>query len=836
MSFPHSGSFTPLSKFPLPTPLFLHPQACNPTMDLLVLLSPFPAPPQPGHAPHPVAHWAMRGGAAVGGKGKEKDEGRTRVGLWRTGGDKVWEVDVSGRVGGMAWMEDGKFLSLLLVASGGKTIDTLSVHTGQVARSVPIELDLPELGNGQWIGMEYRDSGLEWEKPYNGSAAMIIDSLPRVTPVEPPKPVNVLPFMRQKEAAPTKHGPHPHLSAFPALLPATPPAASTILNLHSPSISFSFLTGTFPLPPSPPTREVLEIAQTSDRIVGLLDTVLRGVEGMELAFREGEKLTMIHREELDTCAKQQGTSISDVHADLFRFLLTGRTGVAVSEWLGSRMTPRTITKWDTTMDTSFQTIQKLVSESISPSLERILLLLEEIQGWSLTPRYQKHLDLKDTAAIKRSMNLVSGLAKLVDGIRFNAKHEQLAAADFMKWLRYESTRSNQDRSTDEPPYATHDLKLVWSFLQNGFTHSPLRAHFPDLLERPPKDLLDEVFIQELERKKGRRSLGEVMDETMRVLTRPRGQPTSRQDSHADSSIAQSMSISMAIDDASSLDISQDQDISFASSSSHSTIAVHGRKQEADPYAIPEVERVMEKEVWVWLNSVVRECQALITGTVGAASGQVKDRGMSRWEGLKDQREVADGKWLALVPPSMDQLWLMFDTPDKLAARIIAYSVAPSSSPSSPVTCLALQFFDDEELVMLLDDQSEDQKYLVTVRYSEVEGMNSIPAGFEDWDVSRLIQMGQREMTTLPPLPIARSRPIASRAPLVALDPTTPLPPISIALNGRAGRRLGCLLVDAEEGKAIEVLDLDADEDEEDEEEGEEEGERDENEGMEEDEL
>ncbi|TYJ53254.1 hypothetical protein B9479_006122 [Cryptococcus floricola] len=831
MSFPSSGSFTPLSKFALTAPLFLHPQACNPTMDLLVLLSPYPAPPLPGQTPHPMAHWAMRGGAA-GGKGKDKDEGKTRVGLWRTGGDKVWEVDVSGRVGGMAWMEDGRFLSLLLVSSGGKTIDTLSVHTGQAARSVPIELDLPVLEDGQWIELEYTDSGIEWEKPYNGSAVMIIDSLPRVTPVEPPKPVNVLPFMRQKEIAPTKQALHPHLSTFPALLPSIPPATSSILNIHSPSISLSFLTGTFPLPPSPPSREVLEIAQVSDRIVGLLDTVLRGVEGMELAFREGEKLTMIHREELETCAKQQGTSISDVHADLFRFLLTGRAGVAVSEWLGSRMTPRTITKWDTTMDTSFQTIQKLVSESVFPSLERILLLLEEIQGWSLTPRYQEHLDLGDTAAIERSMYLVSGLAKLVDGIRFSAKHEQLAAADFMKWLRYESTRSNQDRSTEEPPYATHDLKLVWSFLQNGFTQSPLRAHFPDLLERPPKDLLDEAFVQGLARKKGRRGLNEVMDETMRVLTRPRGQPASRQDSHADSSIAQSMSISMAIDDPPSLDISQDQDISFASSSSHSTIADHTKQQE-DPYAIQEVVRTMEKEVWVWSNSVVQECRALVTAAVGAASGEVKDRGMSRWEGLKDQRAVAQGNWLALVPPSMDQLWIIYDSADPLEARIGAFNLAPSSSP---VSCLALQFFDDEELVLLLDDQSEDQKHLVTVRYSDLDGMNSIPAGLEDWDVSRLVQIGQREMGTLPPLPIARSRPIESRVPLVTLDPTATYPPISIALNGRAGRRLGCLLVDAEEGKAVEVLDLDADEDEEDEEDGEGDRTMDEGEGMEEEEL
>lgn len=33
-------------------------------------------------------------------------------------------------------------------------------------------------------------------------------------------------------------------------------------------------------------------------------------------------------------------SHADVHADLFRLLVTGRAGVAVTEWLGNRLTGR----------------------------------------------------------------------------------------------------------------------------------------------------------------------------------------------------------------------------------------------------------------------------------------------------------------------------------------------------------------------------------------------------------------------------------------------------------------------------------------------------------------
>lgn len=65
---------------------------------------------------------------------------------------------------GVEWFA-GLHLSLLVMNSIKKTIETLSVHSGEVARSVPLKLNVPDLQDGQWLHMEYRDSGLRWEKP-----------------------------------------------------------------------------------------------------------------------------------------------------------------------------------------------------------------------------------------------------------------------------------------------------------------------------------------------------------------------------------------------------------------------------------------------------------------------------------------------------------------------------------------------------------------------------------------------------------------------------------------------------------------------------------------------
>lgn len=70
------------------------------------------------------------------------------------------------------------------------------------------------------------------------------------------------------------------------------------------------LTGTFPLPPGTPAvppASILRLAQRSDALARLLDSALLGIESIQAAFKEGEKQTMLWREELETCGQQQGS-------------------------------------------------------------------------------------------------------------------------------------------------------------------------------------------------------------------------------------------------------------------------------------------------------------------------------------------------------------------------------------------------------------------------------------------------------------------------------------------------------------------------------------------------
>jgi hypothetical protein len=89
----------------------------------------------------------------------------------------------------------------------------------------------------------------------------------------------------------------------------------------------------------------------------------------------------------------------------------------------------------------------------------------------------------------------------------------------------------------------------------------------------------------------------------------------------------------------------------------------------------------------------------------------------------------------------------------------------------PSAVLALAFFDENELVMVSSDDTGC--HLVTLDYPSMDPGNSL---------------------------------IFSRSRLLA----PPAARAQVAVNGRPGRRVGCVLV----GDVLEVFDMDADEDEE----------------------
>jgi hypothetical protein len=113
------------------------------------------------------------------------------------------------------------------------------------------------------------------------------------------------PFAKVAAASTSKLS-HTKLATFPSLLATAPPQPPHILHINLPGRKIRLLTGSFPCPDTifPP---YLRLSQSSNLLEGFLNTVLRGLEAMEAAWRDAYKQTMVWREELEECGKSQGS-------------------------------------------------------------------------------------------------------------------------------------------------------------------------------------------------------------------------------------------------------------------------------------------------------------------------------------------------------------------------------------------------------------------------------------------------------------------------------------------------------------------------------------------------
>jgi hypothetical protein len=60
-----------------------------------------------------------------------------------------------------------------------------------------------------------------------------------------------------------------------------------------------------------PNDQTLTLSGIANKMCGYFDSILRGLENAEAAYKEGAKQTMLWREELETCGEQQGGTCPD---------------------------------------------------------------------------------------------------------------------------------------------------------------------------------------------------------------------------------------------------------------------------------------------------------------------------------------------------------------------------------------------------------------------------------------------------------------------------------------------------------------------------------------------
>ncbi|KAF8807426.1 hypothetical protein BYT27DRAFT_7099450 [Phlegmacium glaucopus] len=530
-----SNSFISLANIRLPSPSRLFENACCPDKDLVVLFS-------------------RLGGA-------------DRMSLWNSNqGSRLWEADVgtnntSSHVVGIAWSPDGQSIAVI------RDPPAISLHSLQDGHSfLSLPINLPENNSEQgfhltgiWWFRDEKNAANSSTIPdifqrnniITGSAHSILRCLPLLDNFQEESEKLTATDLFAFQGSQTR----PSLKAqFPPIIREWPTlsvdlvAASINVSSHTKPTSesldevdssnlnsivlvtdnlghvFGYLDGTFPFGlislgsharfksmvkhPSRPyflghvqtneetgtflrpafidipllsqrkSRDLAKLSSTARELVWYMMRVVKemrsvwyGSENNTGARELGPKWVLA----LETKQKEQFGQIEpNPILDLTSLLTTGRASESLLDFLGSgeQMSERGIQKWESTVSESLIKLRDFAEKRVAPACQRLHLVMEEIQGWAKLPQYFPFQLRSDEVTVclelaDRGVLIASWLAAVC---RTELSHFR----EFILWLRFEINYVNSPNDGNIP---RHDILEVNNYFINGLCNSSIDQWF-----------------------------------------------------------------------------------------------------------------------------------------------------------------------------------------------------------------------------------------------------------------------------------------------------------------------------------------------------------------------
>ncbi|PPQ64387.1 hypothetical protein CVT26_002094 [Gymnopilus dilepis] len=177
--------------------------------------------------------------------------------------------------------------------------------------------------------------------------------------------------------------------------------------------------------------------------------------------------------------------------DMTCLLTTGRATESLADFLGSgeQMSERGIQKWETTVSDALVKLRDYSEKRIAPALQRLILVLDELHGWSKL--YSLHIlfcciiinSLRrpqfsvfelQADEINECINSAGRGIVITSWLAAIVRRELLRFREFMTWLRYEVNNLN---APNEAQLARHDLLEVNHYLMDGLQSSRIDNWF-----------------------------------------------------------------------------------------------------------------------------------------------------------------------------------------------------------------------------------------------------------------------------------------------------------------------------------------------------------------------
>ncbi|KAF8973944.1 anaphase-promoting complex, cyclosome, subunit 4-domain-containing protein [Flammula alnicola] len=226
------------------------------------------------------------------------------------------------------------------------------------------------------------------------------------------------------------------------------------------------------------SRDLAKLSSTARELVWY---VLRVVKEMREVWYGSESNTgarelgpkWVHM--LDSKQKEQfGQEGTNPILDLTYLLTTGKASDSLSDFLGSgeQMSERSIQKWESTVSEALVKLRDSAEKQIAPALQRLHLVLDEIQGWSKLPQFALfELPPED---IVICLDLASRGIVIANWLAATSRTELSRFREFISWLRFEVNNVNSANDGNIP---RHDILEVNNYFITGLASSSIDKWF-----------------------------------------------------------------------------------------------------------------------------------------------------------------------------------------------------------------------------------------------------------------------------------------------------------------------------------------------------------------------
>ncbi|KAG8702267.1 hypothetical protein FRC09_004839 [Ceratobasidium sp. 395] len=779
-----------------------------------------------------------------------------RLALWRMQGGKVWDAPGAEHDAGpntaithVAWSPDGR---LVLCSHHPPQLSLHSVHDGSLVRSLPISQKIAKISGLWWLDHDGQPPADELADLMRrgpntpGSAHSLLARLPLLDPYKDPAPSKPTIGMGAATAfglpEPPKqkwYEPSPIIRSIPTLpvdlesasISASDRVASTsrtrdaakaktkdektdpnagtlVIVADAAGALHLYLDGSYPLGSLPvassgrtvslykrssitsfavhvadqntalaPTLvdvpiaiepATRNVARASSTIRALLDYIHLGIEELAQVWngtqgKDGVKDAGNYWAQLIQDKKRTSNdrvTLGPV-AELTLLLLTGRATDSLQDFLGGggKLTDRSVNHWEQMVSHALIKMRDYAGRRLAPAAERLVVVLEEIRGWAACPSVSCFARDSRTAnapipdAFRAPTSCPASLCSVLHAPR--ALHAELHKA------------SDLDANARAPGSAQtqFDVLEAMEYIEHGFLHSSLTAWFTGPMPHTyPGESQNEQPSLDASIAEARRALDSPTD----VSGQKEQEASARSNRSLLSEYPERNLVALVGDLA--------QRCADLCGEAASATTRHARVVRADVGALGGNTDMVSHEDGHWAAPRERT----IANTEGEAG----------WEQIRHGHEATEGR------PGLVGAAVM-----ECAAR-----AREEGEELLDLEILDLEFFDDDALVLVVrTKEPQDRAFIATVMYRDVEYSNAI--GEDDrvcHSREALVEraMGEYESGRLcgTTVPIERSRELRAWGG----------GPARLAVNGRKGRRMACVL---DEAGALEVLDMEGDEDE-----------------------